>query len=66
MITLCLRRDFNGDRGASPSLPPLALPQRYSAIPPRFQAGRAGKMLTDRVRLTRGHWGSVRGMWRSR
>nr|DAT01341.1 MAG TPA: hypothetical protein [Caudoviricetes sp.] len=39
MKTPCLWRDFNENRGTSPSLPHRSCPQRYSAIPPRFQAG---------------------------
>nr|DAN57770.1 MAG TPA: hypothetical protein [Caudoviricetes sp.] len=35
----CLWRNFNANGGTSPSLPGRSLPQRYSAIPPRFQAG---------------------------
>nr|DAM98352.1 MAG TPA: hypothetical protein [Caudoviricetes sp.] len=39
MKTPCLWRDFNANRGTTPSLPRRECPQRYSAIPPRFQAG---------------------------
>nr|DAN41202.1 MAG TPA: hypothetical protein [Caudoviricetes sp.] len=39
----CLWRNFNANRGTSPSLPGRSLPQRYSAIPPPLSGGTGWK-----------------------